>query len=113
MAATGNPYENATAESFFNTLKCEEVYLQQYETFAEAEAKLGRFFGDVYNTKRLHASLGYLPPVEFEAAHSGRWGGLERLRLHRQHVADDPAADPQARVVTAEEVGIGTIPYVG
>jgi putative transposase len=67
MAAAGNPYENATAESFFKTLKCEEVYLQQYETFAEAKANLGRFIEDVYNEKRLHSSLGYLPPVEFEA----------------------------------------------
>jgi putative transposase len=69
MAAVGNPYENARAESFFKTLKCEEVYLQQYETFAEAEANIGRFIEDVYNTKRLHSGLGYRPPVEFEAAH--------------------------------------------
>jgi putative transposase len=69
MAAVGNPYENAKAESFFKTLKCEEVYLQQYQMFAEAEANLSRFIEDVYNTKRLHSSLGYLPPAEFEAAH--------------------------------------------
>lgn len=69
MAALGNPYENAKAESFFKTLKCEEVYLQEYRTFAEAEANLGRFITDVYNAKRLHSRLGYLPPVEFEAAH--------------------------------------------
>ncbi len=69
MAAPGNPYENAKAESFFKTLKCEEVYLQDYRTFAEAEATIGRFIEDVYNAKRLHSSLGYLPPAEFEAAH--------------------------------------------
>jgi putative transposase len=67
MAAVGNPYENAKAESFFKTLKCEEVYLQQYRTFDEAEASIDRFIGDVYNAKRLHSSLGYLPPIEFEA----------------------------------------------
>ncbi len=67
MAAVGNPYENAKAESFFKTLKCEEVYLQQHRTFAEAEHNIGRFIEDAYNTKRLHSSLGYLPPVEFEA----------------------------------------------
>ena len=70
MAGVGNPYENAKAESFFMTLKCEEVYLQQYETLAEAEASIDRFIGDVYNTKRLHSSLGYVPPSEFEATGS-------------------------------------------
>jgi transposase InsO family protein len=69
MAAAGNPYQNARAESFFRSLKCEEVYLQQFRTFVEAETNLDRFIADVYNTKRLHSSLGYLPPVEFEAAH--------------------------------------------
>ena len=68
MAAVGNPYENAQAESFFKTLKREEVYLKDYRTFAEAEANLTNFIDDVYNTKRLHSSLGYRPPVEFEAA---------------------------------------------
>ena len=68
MAAIGNPYENAKAERFFRTLKHEEVYLNQYDSFADADANIGRFIEDVYNTKRLHSSLGYLPPAEFEAA---------------------------------------------
>jgi putative transposase len=67
MSAAGNPYDNAKAESFFKTLKREEVYLQDYQTFAEAENHLGPFIEDVYNTKRLHSSLGYRPPAEFEA----------------------------------------------
>jgi len=68
MSAVGNPYHNAKAESFFKTLKHEEVYLKDYRNFEEAETHLERFIEDVYNTKRLHSSLGYLPPVEFEAA---------------------------------------------
>lgn len=69
MSGTGNPYDNAKAESFFKTLKGEEVYLKDYRTFAEAETQIHRFIEDVYNTKRLHSSLGYLPPVEFEASY--------------------------------------------
>lgn len=72
MSATGNPYDNAKAESFFKTLKREEVYLNEYQTFADAQAHLGQFIEDVYNTKRLHSSLGYLPPAEFEAAQMHR-----------------------------------------
>jgi putative transposase len=68
MSAMGNPYHNAKAESFFKTLKREEVYLKDYRNFDEADADLARFIEDVYNAKRLHSSLGYLPPDEFEAA---------------------------------------------
>jgi putative transposase len=70
MSAKGNPYDNAKAESFFKTLKREEVYLNQYESFTDAEAQLGRFIDDVYNQKRLHSSLGYLPPVEYESLYN-------------------------------------------
>jgi putative transposase len=69
MAAKGNPYENAFAESFFKTLKREEVYLNEYRTFQEAHQNLDRFLEAVYNQKRLHSSLGYVPPAEFEAAY--------------------------------------------
>jgi transposase InsO family protein len=67
MSRTGNPYDNAKAESFFKTLKREEVWLKEYLSFADAQANLAHFIEQVYNHKRLHSSLGYLPPVEFEA----------------------------------------------
>lgn len=66
MSATGNPYDHAKAESVFKTLKHEEVYLQEYQTLAEAEANLGQFIEAVYNTKRLHSSLGYLPRLSLK-----------------------------------------------
>jgi putative transposase len=66
MSRKGNPYDNAFAESFMKTLKYEEVYLQEYENLQEAKASIERFLEDVYNQKRLHSSLGYLPPAEFE-----------------------------------------------
>ncbi len=70
MSSVSNPYDNAKAESFFKTLKQEEVYLKEYESFADAEANLEEFIEQVYNTKRLHSSLGYLPPAEFEATYA-------------------------------------------
>jgi putative transposase len=66
MAAKGTPRDNAQAESFFRTLKHEEVYLTAYENYREAKQALGRFIDRVYNEKRLHSSLGYRPPSEFE-----------------------------------------------
>jgi putative transposase len=68
MAAVGNPYENAKAERFFRTLKHEEVYLNDYDSFTDADTNITRFIADVYNVKRLHSSLGYVPPAEFAAA---------------------------------------------
>lgn len=71
MSGRGRPRDNAQAESFFRTLKTEEVYLQEgagYSTVAEARKRLGHFVETVYNQKRLHSSLGYVPPEEFETA---------------------------------------------
>jgi transposase InsO family protein len=68
MSRKGNPYDNAKAESFMKTLKCEQVYLNEYENLADAKAQIGHFLEAVYNQKRLHSSLGYLPPAEFEKA---------------------------------------------
>jgi putative transposase len=67
MSRKGNPYDNARAESFMKTLKYEEVYRQEYRDLPDALRSLRRFIEKVYNQKRLHSALGYLPPSEFEA----------------------------------------------
>jgi putative transposase len=66
MSRRGNPYDNAQAESFIKTLKYEEVYRNEYLDFADARRCIGKFIESVYNEKRLHSGLGYLPPAEFE-----------------------------------------------
>jgi putative transposase len=68
MSRRGNPYDNATAESFLKTLKYEEIYRSEYRDLSEARAQIHHFLENIYNQKRLHSALGYLPPVEFEHA---------------------------------------------
>ena len=69
MAAVGRPAENPYAERVIRTIKEEEVYLNEYESFADAYRRIGHFIEDVYQTKRIHSSLGYLTPAEFEMFH--------------------------------------------
>jgi transposase InsO family protein len=66
MSRKGNPYDNAACESFMKTLKYEEVYRNEYRDFNDARASIGEFLESVYNRKRLHSALGYVPPAEFE-----------------------------------------------
>ena len=66
MSRSGNPYDNTFAESFNKTLKVEEVYINEYETFEDAYKNIKQFIELVYNKKRLHSSIGYVPPEEFE-----------------------------------------------
>jgi len=69
MSRKGNPWDNAACESFMKTLKYEEVLRNEYRDLADARACIAEFLEKVYNQKRLHSALGYLPPAEFEAQH--------------------------------------------
>lgn len=66
MSRKGNPYDNAFVESFIKTLKYEEVYLKEYESFSDAQSNINQFIKEVYNKKRLHSSLRYQSPNDFE-----------------------------------------------
>ena len=66
MSRKAHPWDNAACESFLKTLKYEEVYRTEYRDLADARASIGVFLEKVYNQKRLHSALGYLPPAEFE-----------------------------------------------
>jgi putative transposase len=70
MSRTGNPYDNAQVESFIKTLKHEEVYLHDYATVQDAIDRIPHFLEEIYNRQRLHSSLGYRPPEEYEALHA-------------------------------------------
>ena len=63
----GNPYDNAWTESFMKTLKYDEIHMREYDTFLDVVENLPNFIEEVYNKKRLHSSLNYLPPEEFES----------------------------------------------
>lgn len=66
MSRKATPTDNPIAESFFKTLKYDEVYLKEYQGFKEAHTNIKQFIEEDYNIERLHSSLGNIPPVEFE-----------------------------------------------
>jgi transposase InsO family protein len=82
MSRKGNPWDNAACESFMKTLKYEEVLRSDYRDLAEARASIAEFLEKVYNQKRLHSALGYVPPSEFEASLAGQ----KKEAAARRHV---------------------------
>ena len=72
LAAKGRPTENAFADRLIRTLKEEEVYLNDYRSFQEADRHIGYFLEEVYMNKRIHSALAYLTPAEFEAQFHAR-----------------------------------------
>src|SRR5260221_672357 len=67
MAEVGAAWQNGYAERLMRTIKEEEVDLSEYEDYADATRQIGRFLNEVYMHKRIHSSLGYLTPAEFES----------------------------------------------
>jgi putative transposase len=76
-SAKGNPYDNAWVERFMRTLKYEEIYMGDYETYVDVIENLPEFIEEIYNKKRLHSSLGYLSPEEFEEQRKVGYKGEE------------------------------------
>lgn len=66
MAEVGEPTQNGYAERLMRTIKEEEVDLSEYQDYHDAHRQIGRFLEDVYMRKRVHSSLNYLTPAEFE-----------------------------------------------
>ncbi|WP_277508934.1 integrase core domain-containing protein, partial [Ereboglobus sp. PH5-5] len=66
MSRRGNCYDNAQNESFFSTLKIELVYRSRFKSRAQGRATVFEWIEAFYNPRRLHSSLGYLSPVDFE-----------------------------------------------
>lgn len=83
MADVGESAQNGYAERVIRTIKEEEVYLNEYADLEDARKQIGRFIEDVYQKKRIHSSLGYLTPAEFEAAWKKR---MKSTRKAEQHI---------------------------
>lgn len=66
MGSTGDCYDNAMAESFFDTLECELLQCRRFKTQAEAKLAVFQFIEGWYNPHRRHSSLDYLSPVRYE-----------------------------------------------
>lgn len=79
MADVGEATQNGYAERVIRTIKEEEVYLSEYQDFAEAVEQIGQFIDEVYQTKRIHSALGYLTPAEFESQWRHQQADLARV----------------------------------
>ena len=93
MSRRGNPYDNAHVESFFKTLKHEEILANNYSTIDDVANRLPHFLEEVYNRRRLHSSLGYMPPENsraFMQLEATDWSIRPTLVVHPQGFTPRP-----------------------
>jgi transposase InsO family protein len=83
MSRAGNPWDNATCESFMKTLKAEEVNGKTYHNIEDLQNNITPFLNDYYNHRRLHSSLGYNSPANFEELHSATAPVAAVLEFHK------------------------------
>ncbi len=103
MSRPGNPYDNASCESFLKTLKREEIYAHRYDNLEQLRANIEEFIEQYYNRQRLHSALGYRPPEEFErelaqenVAHSAatmQFVGNDENRENQERVSKECAGE--------------------
>jgi putative transposase len=74
MGRRGNPYDNATAESFMKTLNVEAIYPMAFDAVQDVVDHLPHFIEETYNRRRLHSALGYLSPQQYEDQHLRQTG---------------------------------------
>ena len=103
-----NPYDNAEAEGFFKTLKDEEIYLLDVVSVEELAERLPYYIDEIYNEQRLHSSLGYLAPMEFEALHINSGPPAVRCINDRKFAQSDgftPESNLEPNVVVIGTLG--------
>jgi transposase InsO family protein len=85
MSRAGNPYDNASCESFMKTLKQEEIYANVYRNLKHLRENIEEFIERYYNRCRLHSALGYRPPEEFEREASTKAQGAAATMSFSRH----------------------------
>ncbi len=86
MAEVGQAWQNGYAERLIRTIREEAIDLSEYYDYNDAYQRIGRFIDDVYMKKRIHSSLGYLTPVEFEQ----RWLDSQPEQRERGQLVNNP-----------------------
>ena len=114
MSRPANPYDNASCESFMKTLKQEEIYLHQYRDLEHLRSQVGDFMEQYYNRRRLHSSLGYLPPEEFEQSLSPACNAGAKMSFFRHqevYRSDDLQRQTGSNLsITPQPIGVDESP---